>query len=125
MRGRTLTSVAHVSAWVTASVEALVHIDQVPIDQLAALLAQIGALYFTPDKHTVTTFELGAFAPSDRSLKLSVYSVTLRVRRQIYRDWLYLEVTPQILYQEANGFSATRSLMLQLEMLFGDRYLQR
>ena len=86
-------------------------------------LAQIGALYYTPDPRTATTFELGAFAPSDRSLKLAVYSVTLRVRRQIYRDWLYLEVTPQILYQEANGFSATRSLMLNLETLFGDRYL--
>jgi len=86
-------------------------------------LAQIGALYYTPDPRTATTFELGAFAPSDRSLKLAVYSVTLRVRRQIYRDWLYLEVTPQILYQEVNGFSATRSLMLNLETLFGDRYL--
>lgn len=86
-------------------------------------LAQIGGVYYTPDPRTATNFELGAFAPSDRHLKLSVYSVTLRVRRQIYRDWLYLEVTPQILYQEANGFSATRSLMLQLESLFGDRYL--
>jgi hypothetical protein len=86
-------------------------------------LAHIGALYYTPDTRIATTFELGAFAPSDRSLKLAVYSVTLRVRRQIYRDWLYLEVTPQILYQEANGFSATRSLMLNLEALFGDRYL--
>ena len=86
-------------------------------------LAQIGALYYTPDPRTAANFELGAFAPSDRRLKLAVYSVTLRVRRQIYRDWLYLEVTPQILYQEANGFSATRSLMLNLETLFGDRYL--
>ena len=86
-------------------------------------LAHIGALYYTPGPRTATTFELGAFAPSDRSLKLAAYSVTLRVRRQIYRDWLYLEVTPQILYQEANGFSATRSLMLNLETLFGDRYL--
>jgi hypothetical protein len=86
-------------------------------------LAQIGALYYTPDPRTATTFELGAFAPSDRSLKLAVYSVTLRVRRQVYRDWLYLEAVPQILYQEANRFSATRSLMLQLETLFGGRYL--
>jgi hypothetical protein len=86
-------------------------------------LAQIGALYYTPNPRTATTFELGAFAPSDRSLKLAVYYVTLRVRRQLYKDWLYLEVTPQILYQEANRFSATRSLMLQLETLFGDRYL--
>jgi hypothetical protein len=86
-------------------------------------LAQIGALYYAPDPRTATNFELGAFAPSDRSLKLAVYSVTVRVRRQIYRDWLYLEMTPQILYQEANGFSATRSFMLNLEMLFGERYL--
>jgi len=87
-------------------------------------LAQIGSLYFTPEKHTAYTFELGAFAPSDRSLNLSVYSVTLRARRQIYQDWLYLEVTPQILYPETNGFSPASSLMLQLETLFGDRYLR-
>ena len=86
-------------------------------------LAQIGSLYYTPDKRTAYTFELGAFAPSDRSQKLSLYSVTVRARRQIYRDWLYLELTPQILYQEANGFRPANSLMLQLETLFGDRYL--
>jgi len=87
-------------------------------------LAQIGSLYFTPDKRTAYTFELGAFAPSDRSLNLNVYSVTLRARRQIYQDWLYLEVTPQVLYQETNGFSPASSLMLHIEALFGDRYLQ-
>ena len=87
-------------------------------------LAQIGSLYFTPDKRTAYTFELGAFAPSDRSLNLSVYSVTLRARRQIYQDWLYLEVTPQVLYPETNGFSPASSLMLHIEALFGNRYLQ-
>lgn len=87
-------------------------------------LAQIESLHYTPDKRTAYSFELGAFAPSDRSQNLSVYSVTVRARRQIYRDWLYLEITPQILYQEANGFRPVNSLMLQLETLFGDRYLQ-
>lgn len=87
-------------------------------------LAQVGSLYHTPDKRTAYTFELGAFAPSDRSLNLSVYSVTLRARRQIYQDWLYLELTPQILYQEVNGFRPVNSLMLQIETLFGDPYLR-
>jgi hypothetical protein len=87
-------------------------------------LAQTEALYFTPDRRTAYVFELGAFAPSDRSLNQSVYSVTVRARRQIYRDWLYLEIRPQILYREVNGFTAENSLMLQLETLFGDRYLQ-
>jgi hypothetical protein len=86
-------------------------------------LVQIAALHYAPNPRTAATFELGAFAPSDRNVKLAVYSVTLRLRRQIYRDWLYLEVTPQILYQEATGYSPARSLMLQLETLFGDRYL--
>jgi len=86
-------------------------------------LAQIGGGYYTPDQRTAMNFELGAFAPSDRHLKLAVYSVTFRVRRQIYRDWLYLDAIPQILYQEATGFNATRSFTLQLEALFGDRYL--
>jgi hypothetical protein len=88
-------------------------------------LAQIESLFWTPDKLTAYTLELGAFAPSESSLKQSVYALTLRARRQIYRDWLYFEVTPQILYQQANGYRADRSLTLQLEMLFGDRYLPR
>lgn len=87
-------------------------------------LAQIASLYLTPDKRTVYTFELGAFGTSDRSQRQSVYSATVRARRQIYRDWLYVEVTPQILYPESNGFRPTPSLLLQLETLFGDRYLQ-
>jgi hypothetical protein len=87
-------------------------------------LAQIGSVYFTPDKRTAYTFELAAFAPSDRDQQLTVYSITLRVRRQLYRDWLYLEVTPQILYQEVNGYRPANSFLLQLEALFGDRYLQ-
>jgi hypothetical protein len=87
-------------------------------------LAQIVSLYYTPDKRTAYTFDLGAFAPSDRDVALIAYSITLRARRQIYRDWLYLEVTPQILYREANRYRPENSLMLQLETLFGDRYLR-
>jgi hypothetical protein len=87
-------------------------------------LTQIVSLYYTPDKRTAFTFDLGAFAPSDRSVEQSAYSVTLRARRQIYGDWLYLEFTPQILYREASGFRPENSVMVQLETLFGDRYLR-
>lgn len=87
-------------------------------------LAQIGALHYTPDKRTGYTFELGAFSASDRSLDLDVYAITLRARRQIYRDWLYLEITPQTLYRQANGLHPEYSLMLHMGALFGDRYLR-
>jgi hypothetical protein len=87
-------------------------------------LTQIVSLYYTPDKRTAYSFDLGAFAPSDRDVALSAYSITLRARRRVYRDWLYLEITPQILYREASGFRPENSIMLQLETLFGDRYLR-
>ena len=88
-------------------------------------LAQIVSFYYTPDKRTAYTLDLGAFASSDRSVDLSAYSITLRARRQVYRDWLYLEITPQILYREVNRFRPENSIMLQLETLFGDRYLRQ
>ena len=87
-------------------------------------LTQIVSLYYTPDKRTAYTLDFGAFAPSDRDVALSAYSISLRARRQIYRDWLYLEVTPQILYRETNRYRPENSVMLQLETLFGDRYLR-
>jgi len=87
-------------------------------------LAQIGSLYFTPDKRTAYTFELGAFGPSEPSAKPTVYAITMRARKLIYRDWLYLELTPQILYPQTSGFRPAPSIMLQLESLFGDSYLQ-
>ncbi len=87
-------------------------------------LTQIVSLYYTPDKRTAYTLDLSAFAPSDPDVALRAYSIGLHARRQIYRDWLYLEVTPQILYREANRYRPENSIMLQLETLFGDRYLR-
>jgi hypothetical protein len=87
-------------------------------------LAQIASLFFTPDQRTAYTFEFGAFGPSQPSAKPTVYAVTGRARRLIYQDWLYLELTPQILYDQTIGFRPARSFMLQIEALFGDPYLQ-
>ena len=87
-------------------------------------LAQIGSLYFTPHKRTAYNFELGAFGPNEPSAKPTVYAITLRARRLIYRDWLYVAFTPQILYNQVDGFRPARSLTLQIEALFGDPYLQ-
>jgi len=88
-------------------------------------LAHIGALYYTPDSRTATNFELGAFAPSEPQPEAR------RVLRDAPRAKANLQGLavpggdPQILYQETNGFSATRSLMLNLETLFGEGYLYR
>jgi hypothetical protein len=87
-------------------------------------LGQIASLIHTPDPKTSVTLDLGAFGPSEPNPKPTFYSIALRTRRLAYRDWLYVELTPQFFYPQTNGYRPVASLMLQIEVLFGDRYLQ-
>jgi hypothetical protein len=87
-------------------------------------LGQIVSLIHTPDPKTSVTLDLGAFGPSEPDPKPTFYSIALRTRRQAYRDWLYVELTPQLFYPQTNGYRPVASLMLQVEVLFGDRYLR-
>jgi hypothetical protein len=87
-------------------------------------LGQIASLIHTPDPKTSVALDLGAFGPSEPDPKPTFYSIALRARRQAYRDWLYVELTPQLFYPQSNGYRPVASLMLQVEVLFGDRYLR-
>jgi hypothetical protein len=87
-------------------------------------LGQIASLIHTPDPKTSVALDLGAFGPSEPDPKPIFYSIALRARRQAYRDWLYVELTPQLFYPQSSGYRPVASLMLQVEVLFGDRYLR-
>jgi hypothetical protein len=86
-------------------------------------LGQIASLIHTPNPKTSVALDLGAFGPSKPDAKPTFYSIALRGRRLAHRDWLYVELTPQLFYPESNGYRPIASLTLQVEVLFGDRYL--
>ncbi|MEK6742579.1 MAG: hypothetical protein AABZ15_03165 [Nitrospirota bacterium] len=43
-----------------------------------------------------------------------------RYRQRFWRDWLFLEIAPQVRYPRDRGFEYTPGIMFRLEMVFGD-----
>lgn len=52
------------------------------------------------------------------TLRATDFSVNLRYRRQLQRKWIFLEITPQVLFSEINNFTNTSSIYFKLEFLF-------
>lgn len=43
-----------------------------------------------------------------------------RYRQRFWRDWLFLEIAPQVRYPRSSGFAYTPGILFRLEMVFGD-----
>lgn len=51
-------------------------------------------------------------------LRASTYNLNLRFRQRLQRKWMFIELTPQVSFDEVNGFAASPALILKYEMLF-------
>jgi hypothetical protein len=68
--------------------------------------------------------ELGVYGQNRPNTHVTAYSAAFRYRRKIYRDWMVMEVRPQLVYTRDNGFHPIPSITLQIEAFFGDRYFE-
>jgi hypothetical protein len=69
------------------------------------------------DKRAIS-YQAGVFGISEPTVFATDYLLLVRYRQNIHKDWLFFEVTPQILYQEEFDFKAEHSLLLRLEAYF-------
>jgi hypothetical protein len=51
--------------------------------------------------------------------ELTEIDLRIRYRQRIWRDWLYLEVTPQYRFPRDRSFEATPGILFRLEAMFG------
>ena len=68
-------------------------------------------------------FRVGVHGESEPASRLTRYYVNLPWRRNIYRNWLFLEIRPELLFDEENDFDAQPRLFLELEGYFGDEHV--
>ena len=66
------------------------------------------------------SYQVGVFGISEPTVFATDYLLLVRYRQNIHKDWLFFEVTPQILYQKDFNFNAEHSLLLRLEAYFSD-----
>lgn len=72
------------------------------------------------DQRSLASVELGVYGQTGQNWHATAYSAAFRYRRRMHRDWLLLEVRPQLIYAEATGFRPVPSLTVQLEVFFGE-----
>jgi hypothetical protein len=81
----------------------------------------VGGGYRINDRSLVAT-ELGAYGQTEPDFRDTVYSATLRYRRKILKDWLVIELRPQLVFFPEQEFHAAPSFTVRLEMYFGSNY---
>lgn len=82
------------------------------------------SLYQRLDARRYLVYQVGLRAEQNPDWGEKQYFVSVRYRKNVYKDWLFVEVVPQIDFRWENHFDAMPSLMFRLEGVFGYDYLQ-
>lgn len=85
-------------------------------------LKQSFNLYHEISKHRAVSLTIEAFGVSKPTIHSTSYLTYFRYRQRIHKDWLFYEIRPEVLYERENNFHPSPSLILQLDMVFGENY---
>jgi len=66
--------------------------------------------------------EIGAYGQTEPEVQDTAYSFSLRYRRKIYKEWLVLELRPQLILLPLEDFREVPYFTVQLEVYFGSNY---
>lgn len=86
-------------------------------------IGQTFTLYHELSDRRAASYNIGSYGISQPRAHLVGYYASIGYRQRIHRDWLFIEVTPAITFDRENQFKSERSLMLKLEMVFGNKYV--
>jgi hypothetical protein len=86
-------------------------------------LSQTATLLWQVQDRTLLGFEAGVLGITRPDAVVTAWTLSLRLRHRLHRDWLLFEARPQILFPRDRGFQPVPTLTLQLEAFFGAGYL--
>jgi len=89
-------------------------------DRGTTQFSQTAALYRTLGPDETLGYELGVLGINKPTVQIEDYYVQMPYRRAIYEDWLFLEVSPQVLVSRVENWRPQPRLLVNLEMLFFD-----
>lgn len=64
-------------------------------------------------------YQAGMFGRTAPTLHVTEYLFTINYRQLLYRDWLFLEMRPQLSYAEGEDWRPVRSFLLRFDIVFG------
>ncbi len=82
------------------------------------LYNQSFSMFHTLSKKRILSYYVTFSDVSKSAMYSRYYLVGATYRQNIHKDYLFVELVPQIIYQEKNDFNAEHSLILRLEIIF-------
>ena len=86
-------------------------------------LSQLLILVHQYDKRTAFSYEVGVFGITQPAVHATNYRLLAHYRRNIHKQWMFLELSPQILFFKDEDFNPQRAIYVNIEFVFGRDYL--
>jgi hypothetical protein len=84
-------------------------------------LRQTIGIYRRVGKGKALNLEWQLYATTDNpNTKVQYYAYRARYRFNVWRDWFFVEISPQILYQREHDFHARAGILFSAEAVFGN-----
>ena len=81
-------------------------------------LSQTFSILHTLSQRRAVSYYIGAYGKSEPTIFSTHYLIGTSYRQNIQKDYLFLEIIPQILYQKENDFEPEYSLTFRIEFIF-------
>lgn len=82
-------------------------------------MSQTFSLVQTLSQKRAITYKIGAFGRSeDPALHATEYLINALYRNNIHKDYLFLDIQPQILFEKQNDFKGRVELLVRLELFY-------
>ena len=81
-------------------------------------LSQVFSMFHTISEKKALSYYAGVYGVSEPEVHTTHFLLGLNYRKSIHKNYLFIEIKPQILYQRINNFHAEHSILLSIEMIF-------
>ncbi|MGD8782835.1 MAG: hypothetical protein PVG75_00275 [Thioalkalispiraceae bacterium] len=82
-------------------------------------MSQTFSLIHTLSKKRAVTYKIGAFGQTEQpTVHATDYLVNLLYRSNIHKDYLFMDIQPQILFQKENEFKGQAEILVRLEIFY-------
>ena len=79
---------------------------------------QTFSLYQAWSEKEAVEYQIGAFGTSLSKARVDTYYISASYRHNLYKDWLYMQVIPELAFLRENEFTGEASTTLSFELFF-------
>jgi len=81
-------------------------------------LRQDLSFYQTLNERSALMYQASAIGVSNPQVQVTEYAMVMLYRYRLHRDWIFIELSPQLHFPKADNFKSNPSLSMRMEMLF-------